>query len=111
MTDDQITVTAVLQAELRHLETAIKEGFTDTRGDIGKIDARLKELNGTVRDHDRQLTICNGVIETANKRLTGLEQWRENLLATAFKWMMIGGGAVLTLVLIFYGLGQAAGWW
>ena len=102
---------AVLESKLEGLEKQLTGIHADLKIDIGKIDAGLKELNGTVRDHEVRLVEERAHRQADCNRLSVLESWRNDLMANLVK--AIGQGAAIAIVLggVLFGIGRAAGWW
>lgn len=94
----------VLASELAHIKELLKNGFADLSCDIGKIDTRLKELNGTVRDHDKTIALHEQDIKR-------LEAWQRGFNRSMLQAVGVGAGIIVTAAGILFGLGRAAGLW
>ena len=74
---------------------------------LEKIDDRLKELNGSVRNHEVRITVmetfCHDQVKPALDTLV-------NVRMELARWSAFGGVAGVIAAALF-GLGKLVGWW
>ena len=104
MSEDTTTFLAVLESDLRHIKDLVTAGFAEQKADVCEVKHKLADLNGTVREHDKALTVHNTKIES-------LERFKDQATSALFRGLGTGLGIAVVAGGILFGIGKAIGWW
>jgi hypothetical protein len=108
---DARVTNAVLDERLKHLTDLFEDYCKRSLGEQREIKDQLKTLNGTVRLNKETLIVADSRIGHLEDWKAVVEAWRTSLLATAFKWAVLGLSLGAGVGAVFYGIGHALGKW
>ena len=101
--DGEVTL-AVIRSDIGHLTKAVDKGFKG-------VEEKLKELNGTVRQHETRMTLLERFCdERVKPALAQVMENRIELARVIAKWgsLGVGGGGAAGFVIYMIGKGQGA---
>jgi hypothetical protein len=100
---DDLKATAV---ETRQSTTLLVQEMGHVKEKVADVERQVTSLNGTVRDHDKDIT----VLKEFEKRATPLLEKIGDMRVELAKLGAVGGGMGLVFGAIL-AIGKGAGWW
>lgn len=96
---------ALIRSDIQHLQAVVDQGFD-------KVEHKLDQMNGSVRQHETRLTLLeNFCAERVKPALDQIVENRVQIATILAKYAAAGFGATGGLGIGVFLIGKATGWW